>query len=131
MKKYVYNVAYIAGKDTNVMSFHCMTIAVNTPFATEKQFNELIVFLQRKHLTKNIVMLNIQLIEERKIDKPLTHYDDIMAMSINGIESFIRSVSLGFDPWCDRHCKMQGEDNCNTCLAKWLNSEVRKDESNL
>ena len=58
----------------------------------------------------------------------MTNYERIKSMTVKGMENFIRSISLGFDPWCDIHCKMQGEDNCNTCLAKWLESEVQEDD---
>jgi isopentenyldiphosphate isomerase len=50
--------------------------------------------------------------------------DRIRAMSNEELENGIRVVNLGHDPWCDHHCKMQGDDNCNLCLRKWLESEV-------
>ena len=59
----------------------------------------------------------------------MTNFEKIKQMSVEEMENFIRAISLGFDPWCDRHCKMQGEDNCNTCLAKWLESEVEDNAS--
>ena len=58
----------------------------------------------------------------------MTNFERIKAMTVEEIENFIRVISLGFDPWCDRHCKMQGEDNCNTCLTKWRESEVQEDD---
>lgn len=49
-----------------------------------------------------------------------TNADRIRAMSDEELENVIRAISIGYEPWCDHHCKMQGEDNCNICLKKWL-----------
>lgn len=60
--------------------------------------------------------------------KPQTNADRIRAMSDEELEDGIRAVSLGYDPWCDHHCKMCGDDNCNTCLANWLQQPVKDGE---
>lgn len=52
--------------------------------------------------------------------KPTTNADKIRSKSDGELEDVIRAISLGYEPWCDHHCKMQGEDNCNICLKKWL-----------
>lgn len=52
--------------------------------------------------------------------EPITNADRIRAMSDEELEDVIRAIGLGYEPWCDHHCKMQGEDNCNICLKKWL-----------
>ena len=57
-------------------------------------------------------------LDERK--RKQTNADRIRTMSDEELEDAIRVISLGYEPWCDHHCKMQGEDNCNTCLKKWL-----------
>lgn len=51
---------------------------------------------------------------------PMTNADRIRAMSDEELKDVIRAISIGYEPWCDHHCKMQGEDNCNICLKKWL-----------
>lgn len=58
----------------------------------------------------------------------MTNFERIKQMTLEEIETGIRAIFLGFDPWCDRHCKMRGEDNCNTCLRKWLESEADKND---
>ena len=40
------------------------------------------------------------------------------------LADFIRMVSIGGTPWCDHHCKMNGDDDCNDCLDKWLEHSV-------
>lgn len=53
--------------------------------------------------------------------KPTTNADRIRAMSDEGLENFIRKVAIRlWEPWCDRHCRMDVDDNCNRCLANWL-----------
>lgn len=52
--------------------------------------------------------------------------DRIRAMSDEALEDVIRAISLGYEPWCDHHCKMQGEDNCNICLKKWLQQPAER-----
>lgn len=52
--------------------------------------------------------------------KPMINADRIRAMSDEELEEGIRRLSLGYEPWCDRHCKMNGDDDCNRCLRIWL-----------
>lgn len=52
--------------------------------------------------------------------KKQTNADSIRAMSDEELEDVIRAICIGYEPWCDHHCKMQGEDNCNICLLNWL-----------
>ena len=58
--------------------------------------------------------------------KPMTNADRIRAMSDEELEEFIRAISLCYEPWCDHHCAMKGDDNCNSCLAKWLKQPVEE-----
>ena len=51
---------------------------------------------------------------------PKTNADHIRSMTDEELEEGIRAISLGSDPWCDHHCEMRGDDNCNICLANWL-----------
>ena len=53
-------------------------------------------------------------------DKPMTNADRIRAMSDEELEEGIRRLSLWCEPWCDHHCKMNGDDDCNRCLRIWL-----------
>ena len=53
-------------------------------------------------------------------EKPQTNADRIRAMSDEELEEFIRKIAICYEPWCDRHCNMDGDDNCNLCLSKWL-----------
>ena len=52
--------------------------------------------------------------------KPQTNADRIRSMTDEELEDGIRKLRLGYEPWCDYHCKMQGEGNCNICLKDWL-----------
>lgn len=49
-----------------------------------------------------------------------TNADRIRSMSDEELEESFRKIAIGYEPWCDHHCKMNGDDNCNSCLAKWL-----------
>lgn len=50
----------------------------------------------------------------------MTNADRIRSMSDEELEEGIRRLSLEYEPWCDRHCKMNGDDDCNRCLRIWL-----------
>lgn len=52
--------------------------------------------------------------------KPQTNTKRIRSMSDEELENGIRNLSLGYEPWCDHHCKMNGDDDCNRCLRSWL-----------
>ena len=56
---------------------------------------------------------------------PLTHADRIRAMSDEELERFIRNIAIHFEPWCDNHCKMDGDEDCNQRLANWLKQPVK------
>ena len=56
----------------------------------------------------------------------MTNADRIRAMSDEELEEFIRAISLCYEPWCDHHCVMEGDYNCNSCLAKWLKQPVEE-----
>ena len=65
---------------------------------------------------------------------PITNADRIRSMSDEELEEGIRKLSLGYEPWCDNHCKMNGDDDCNRCLRSWLqqpaeNTKEMPDES--
>ena len=113
MKKYVYNVAYASNTAESGLGINNIVITVNTPFTTEKRFSELITFLQRYKLSKDIVVLNLQLIEEREIDKPLTNFERIKATSIEELAYMI----------CYCMDNLSGLDQ----VLKWLNSEVQEE----
>ena len=55
-----------------------------------------------------------------KPHKVQTNADRIRSMEDEELEEGIRKLSVGYEPWCDRHCKMNGDDNCNRCLRIWL-----------
>jgi len=55
---------------------------------------------------------------------PLTYAEQIRKMNDVQLADFIRMVSIGGKPWCDHHCKMNGDDNCNNCLDKWLGCSI-------
>ena len=59
---------------------------------------------------------------------PLTHAEQIRKMNDAQLADFIRMVSIGGEPWCDHHCKMNGDGNCNNCLDKWLGRSVAQPE---
>lgn len=57
-----------------------------------------------------------------------THADQIRSMTDAQMEDFIRNIKVGKEPWCDHHCKMAGDDNCNDCLQKWLKQPIKEKE---
>lgn len=57
----------------------------------------------------------------------MTHGDRIRAMTDEELENGIRKISIGWEPWCDKHCKMNGDDDCNDCLKKYIKQPVKED----
>ena len=57
--------------------------------------------------------------------KPQTNADRIRSMTDEELEEGIRRLSLEYEPWCDRHCKMNGDDDCNRCLRSWLQQPAK------
>ena len=57
--------------------------------------------------------------------EPTTKADRIRHMSDEELEEGIRELRFGYEPWCDNHCKMQDEDNCNICLKDWLQQPAK------
>ena len=58
-----------------------------------------------------------------------TNADRIRAMSDEELEEFIRKIAIGYEPWCDRHCNMDGDGNCNLCLSKWLKQSAEEHDN--
>ena len=58
----------------------------------------------------------------------LTNADRIRAMSDDALEDFIRRIYIHFEPWCDKHCKMSGDADCNICLKNWLKQPVEVED---
>ncbi len=63
-----------------------------------------------------------------KIKPRQTNADRIRASSDEELEDFIRKIAIHFEPWCDNHCKMDDDDDCNKCLAKWLQKPAGEGE---
>ena len=55
---------------------------------------------------------------------PCTNADRIRSITDEELAEFIRRLSIGYEPWCDHHCKMNGDDDCNRCLRIWLQQPV-------
>ena len=55
-----------------------------------------------------------------EVESLFTNADYIRSMTDEELEEVIRRTAVGYEPWCDHHCTMNGDDNCNVCLAKWL-----------
>lgn len=55
----------------------------------------------------------------------LTNADRIRAMSGGVLAQSIMTVSNGYAPWCDHHCKHLGEDGCCDCIRNWLRQPVQ------
>lgn len=68
-------------------------------------------------------------LKECKWHIPMTNADRIRAMSDEELENGIRKLSLGYEPWCDLHCKMNGDDDCNRCLRSWIQQPAEGDGS--
>ena len=49
-----------------------------------------------------------------------TNADRIRAMTDEELEPTILAFKLGYAPWCDHHCKNEGEYGCDTCILNWL-----------
>ena len=54
------------------------------------------------------------------VEAPKTRAEHIRAMTDEELEEGIRRLIIGYEPWCDHHCKMNGDDDCNRCLRIWL-----------
>ena len=64
-------------------------------------------------------------LDYQKPYKPQTNAQKIRSMSDEELEEGIVRLSLGYEPWCDHHCKMNGDDDCNRCLRSWLQQPAR------
>lgn len=53
-------------------------------------------------------------------DVVYSNEDRIRDMDAEEIKDSILAVSLGYAPWCDHHCKNQGDDGCDKCIEDWL-----------
>lgn len=40
--------------------------------------------------------------------------------TVTGMAEYIEREAAIEAMWCDRHCKMNGDDDCNRCLRSWL-----------
>ena len=118
MKEYIYHVAYMSDKSVNDA-----IMTVKSPLTTEKQFRGLVDILKSHKSSKNIVVLNLQLIEERELDKPLTNFERIKAMSVEELATLFDEIRA-----CST-CRRNGNDcfpvSFNT--EEWLKSEVKKE----
>lgn len=122
MKKYIYNVVFIVGATTKDMTINSVIFASTTPMTTEKQFNELIVFLKTNNYIGNIVVLNMQLIEEREIDKPMTNFERIKAMTVEELAKFLSTpCDCEVDPEKEGFVTC-GNSGCIRKLKLWLES---------
>lgn len=63
---------------------------------------------------------------------PKTNSEKVQTMSVGELKDSILAVQLGYRPWCDYHCKNDGDDGCDKCIEKWLNepAEVDNGQSN-
>ena len=66
-------------------------------------------------------------LEIKELAKPMTNGDGIRAMTDEEQEDFIRAIAVGYEPWCDLHCKMDGDGDCNECLKKWIKQPLKGD----
>jgi hypothetical protein len=58
--------------------------------------------------------------------KPIqTHADCIRAENNDELKGTIHAFSLGFKPWCDFHCKNEGDDGCDKCIENWLQQPAK------
>lgn len=51
--------------------------------------------------------------------KPMTNAERICANE-HELATMLHAVKLGYAPWCDYHCKNEGDDGCDKCIDKWL-----------
>lgn len=56
----------------------------------------------------------------------------LRAMSRDDLTDTIHAFHLGYAPWCDYHCKNNGDDGCDVCIRAWLDkpaTEAKKTEA--
>lgn len=50
----------------------------------------------------------------------MTNEKRLLSFNKEELATTIHAFHLGYAPWCDHHCKMQGEDGCDKCILNWL-----------
>lgn len=55
-----------------------------------------------------------------------TNADSICANE-HELATMLHAVKLGYAPWCDYHCKNEGDDGCDKCIEKWLQQPAEVD----
>lgn len=59
-------------------------------------------------------------LQEAEATPSLSNQERIQNASEDDLVTEIHAISLGHKPWCDYHCKNQGDDGCDKCIQKWL-----------
>lgn len=59
-------------------------------------------------------------------NKVITRADQLRAMTYEQLAPVIFAFKLGFAPWCDHHCENEGDDGCENCILKWLQSPAEE-----
>lgn len=96
----------------------------------DKQLRKAKVFQSLKYaneLHRRFDALKLKNVEIRidLVTDNLNNADRIRAMSDEELEEVILRLSIGYEPWCDHHCKMNGDDDCNRCLRIWLQQPAK------
>lgn len=59
-------------------------------------------------------------LNSRKERPLLTNEECLKAFPKEELATTIHAFHLGYAPWCDHHCKNEGDDGCDQCILKWL-----------
>lgn len=62
-------------------------------------------------------------------NKVITRADQLRGMTDEQLAPVIFAFKLGFAPWCDHHCENEGDDGCENCILKWLQSPAEEGAS--
>lgn len=81
---------------------------------------------RRKHDEMILDMLDELCGKYQKMLTPDTNSKNIRLMKEGDLVEFIHAVSLGYKPWCDYHCKNEGDDGCDICIRKWLSKPPKE-----
>lgn len=61
-----------------------------------------------------------------------TNEEWLRTISQDDLADTIHAFHLGYAPWCDYHCKNQGDEGCEKCIRAWLGkptTEAQKSEA--
>ena len=62
---------------------------------------------------------------QKILHQPMTNADMIRKMNDDTLAAWISHITIsGVRPWCNFHCRTDGECGCKKCISKWLQQPV-------